>query len=144
AGRIGAVSKDDDGAAAPFALPYAPGGQRDGVVERGLAEGNLARQPGWQSLQADRARCDLVEMRVEGEDRGLVARGIEPTHDVVGRLSRILQMTFHATADVEQHRDADAGQIVPEVLDVSRLAPVEDFEITRREIRDESSFPVAN
>src|SRR4030095_10935213 len=82
--------------------------------------------------------------RVEREDRRLVARGIEPAHDVVGRLSRVLQMTFHAPADVEQHRDAYARQVVPEVLDISRQAPVQDFEITRREIRDKSPLAVAD
>ena len=72
-----------------------------------------------------------IEPRVEREDCRLVLFRLQPAEDMSGGFARVGHLGFHAAADVEQQRHADARQIGPEIRDRPRLPVVEHFEVAR-------------
>ena len=141
---IGTVGKDDDRAPATLALADPARGQRDRVVKRGGAERHDRRHRIRQRPQARREGRALVEVRIERVDGRLIARRVEPAQDVHRRFACVRQMAFHAAADVEEHGDADAGEIALKIADGPRLAAVEHLEIARRQVLDEAPFRIAD
>ena len=53
-------------------------------------------------------------------------------------------MALHAAADIEQHGDADPGEIGAEVRNAPSLPAIEHLEVLRLEILDEPSLVVAD
>ena len=83
-------------------------------------------------------------MRIEGVDRRLVCAPRHPAENVGRGFARRFQLAFHAAADVEQHGNADTGDIGAEVGDATRTAAIEDLEIVDLEIPDETPLLVAH
>ncbi len=82
-------------------------------------------------------------MRVEREDGGFVPR-VEPAERVRRRLARVLQMPFHAAADVEEQRDADAGDVAAKIRDGARTSVLEDLEVAGGQVLDESTLVISD
>ena len=87
----------------------------------------------------------LVEMRVEGEDRRLVARRVHPAEDMGGRFARVRQecpsmlpLTSNSTATLTPAMSVRKSAIAP------GLPAVEHLEVVRLEIPDEPSLLVAD
>ena len=60
------------------------------------------------------------------------------------RLARVPQPAFHAAADVEEHRDADAGGVALEIGDCASFAAVEHLEVARLQILNEAAPVIAD
>jgi hypothetical protein len=82
-------------------------------------------------------------LRIEREDRRFVARGVEPTEEVIASLPGVRQPRLHAAARVEQQRDGDATRITSKIDDWSALAAIEYREVSNGKVLDESALLVA-
>ena len=151
--RIDAVGDDDDGGALrqpAFARRRCRddlGRLGDGVVKRRLPKRlldlvDLALQP----LEVAGEAGDLLELGVEREHRGFIAR-LQRAEDVPRRLLGVdrLGPHPHAATDVKEHRDPNRPvRFLVEPDNRAPLASLDDGEVVAGEIRHEPAFLVAH
>ena len=113
-------------------------------LQRRRAERLDRRQPSGQRLQSGGERLDFVEVRVEGEDGGLVAARLERGQHLRRGFARVSKPRFHASTHVEEQRNTHAGEIVTKVGNRPRFAVVKNREVARRKVRHQSPFTIAD
>ena len=143
---VDAVGEHDDRAAPSFALcrraapsaaiascsDVAPNGTTS-IIEAGSV------------LQTGRERRALVELRVEREDRGFVARrrpassaGASPPRARSADAPSMLPLTSNSSATLTP------AIVVPEIGDRPRLSVVEHLEVARRQVLHEAALAIAD
>ena len=146
ASRVDAVSDDKQRAMTIGALADAGGSVGDCVVERCLAPGRSFEADTTDALEILREPHDLLKLRVERKQRGLVrpefAGSWWPQPPPRGPVH--VAAHSHAAADVEEDGEADRRIARVEVDDLCRLPSIEHGEIGFLEIANDSTVFSAN